>query len=52
MERCAMFDLPVPTEKLRRIDFVKAVMGGTHFAGLVGFERMLSTTFVKVKALP
>ena len=48
MERCALLKLDTRREPVRRIDYVKAIMGGTAFAGLEGFKRTSSIPFVKV----
>ena len=48
-ERCEMFGLEMKYEPVRRIDYVKGVVGYCAFGGLEGYDRHLATPSLVVR---
>ncbi|KAI5122668.1 hypothetical protein M0805_007928 [Coniferiporia weirii] len=48
LERCELFGLDKRREPVRRIDYVKGVLGFCAFAGLSGYDRHLSTPLLRI----
>ncbi|THH10055.1 hypothetical protein EW145_g1608 [Phellinidium pouzarii] len=48
IERCELFKLDKKREPVRRIDYVKGVLGYCAFAGLSGYDRHLSTPLLRI----
>ena len=48
LERCQLFGLDKRREPVRRIDYMKGVLGYCAFAGLSGYNRHLATTTLRI----
>lgn len=51
LERCQLFGLDKRREPVRRIDYMKGVLGFCAFAGLSGYNRHLATTTLRIYLL-
>lgn len=51
LERCTLLGLDSRREPVRRIDYVKGVLGGCAFAGLDGYSRHLDTPMMRIYTL-